>query len=195
MATPTHIEEHISLSREEVVALLRGKTLKWKARPNTGSTLFTAAMSFTVNGEMSSAERSKAVDALTRSPKASYMDGWIHRPDGTALPVPGSTAWMVFIVTNADRILVTDSNGVNFPLRDLPPERQTEVIEGWLVNGVTPVPVVGAHEVLARVEAFDAERARIEAPTPDEPRLTARLDDGDIDDYQDNVDAATMRFR
>ncbi len=169
------IDEKLELSRTELHALLRGKTLQWRSKDEASGSQVTVKLGIHIGSEVTRGEKQAALDALTNDVVSMYRGGFAINPRGEAMPVPGTTAWLSYIATNSDRILWKGRS-----LADQSAKDQKEAIEAWLhqetvpsivrlpgfaitpppdgskqANGVIPVGVLGGEEGVA-CKASDA---------------------------------------
>jgi hypothetical protein len=97
-------------------------------------------------------EARSCLDVLTHNVRDQYMRGWLRtgnpeqpQPPGgprsqQIAPVPGSTAWLAYVLGNRDRIVVATSTvtrGAVY-LEDLPWAEQAERIVQWATENRTP---------------------------------------------------------
>lgn len=124
----------MKLDRETLIMLLQKGELTVEAEPHAlGST------NVRLEIDVDKTERLSLLDALTEDVPDAYLNGFLidakraETKEG-AWPVPGTTAWMSYVMTNADRI--RDEKGAI--LDSFSPETIRMQMEKWIKDGVTP---------------------------------------------------------
>lgn len=132
------IDEKHRVTRSELHALLRGRPLIWNGKSTTGGSMFAAKLTLELGSDVTMGERTAALDALVNDVTTTYRGGFAVNPRGEAFPVAGSTAWLAYVATNADRIVWRGK-----PLAEHTPDEQRVAVEAWLRNEQVP-PIVAA---------------------------------------------------
>ena len=155
---PRVLKQDFTVTLGDLLSLLRGGALALKIRPSDGSTGVEAQVSLQLSGDVPAATRSKAIELLLSTQKG-YLDSWVVRPDGYAIPAVGTEAWIAYIVTNADRLMLKDGLGVVQALSKFAVDDQAAIIAGWAKSDYTPLPAVADYvPILAAISPPDPER-------------------------------------
>ena len=172
----------MKLTRKQLISLLRGDPVNVYVEPvdtiKQPSLTIGTEMTLRVDaGERPDANQvQRGLDALTADVPSAYRFGFLtdktsaETKGGKAIPVPGTTAWVAYIVTNADRIRVREVKTSNPTGKDvtylagLPPAEQAAQIQQWLAEKHTPE----ADPHLLRVELKFESREKAKAWQPGE---------------------------